>query len=223
MKIAVGSDERTHLTDFVIDELERRGIEIELHGALNDEDIEWTDVAEKVSERVRDGECEQGILLCWTGTGVSIAANKVPGVRAALCADAKTAEGARKWNDANVLAMSLRMTSPTIAAEIIESWLNAEPETFPHRLPGGWRERSKVVDQYGVISVVAISRIDLIAMKFIAGRAVDLEDLNTLRVTKQDAEFVRAYLLKLKEKHPDREGDNVDDRFELLDDWDFDE
>ena len=128
MKIAVGSDERTHLTDFVIDELEKRGIEIELHGPLNGEDIEWTDVAERVSERVRDGKCDQGILFCWTGTGVSIAANKVPGVRAALCVDAKTAEGARKWNDANVLAMSLRMTSPTLAAEIIESWLSAEPE-----------------------------------------------------------------------------------------------
>jgi len=128
MKVAVGSDERTHLTDFVIDELEKRGVEIELHGPLNGEDIEWTDVAERVSERVKDGECEQGILFCWTGTGVSIAANKVPGVRAALCVDAKTAEGARKWNDANVLAMSLRMTSPTLAAEIIESWFSAEPE-----------------------------------------------------------------------------------------------
>jgi len=128
MKIAVGSDKRTHLTDFVIDELERRGIEIELYGPLNGEDIEWTDVAEKVSERVKDGECGQGVLFCWTGTGVCIAANKVPGVRAALCVDAKTAEGARKWNDANVLAMSLRMTSPTVAAEIIESWLSAEPE-----------------------------------------------------------------------------------------------
>lgn len=128
MKIAVGSDERTYLTDFVIDELEKRDIEVELHGPLNGEDIEWTDVAERVSERVRDGACDQGILFCWTGTGVSIAANKVPGVRAALCVDAKTAEGARKWNDANVLAMSLRMTSPTLAAEIIESWLSAEPE-----------------------------------------------------------------------------------------------
>ena len=128
MKIAIGSDERTHLTDFVIGELERRGIDVELHGPLNGEEIEWTDVAQRVSERVKDGECEQGILFCWTGTGVSIAANKVPGVRAALCADAKTAEGARKWNDANVLAMSLRMTSPTVAAEIIETWLNTEPE-----------------------------------------------------------------------------------------------
>lgn len=128
MKIALGSDERTHLTDFVIDELEKRGIELELHGPLNGEEIEWTDVAERVSERVKDGECEQGILFCWTGTGVSMAANKVPGIRAALCVDAKTAEGARKWNDANVLAMSLRTTSPIVASEILDSWFNSEPE-----------------------------------------------------------------------------------------------
>ena len=128
MKIALGSDERTHLTDFVIDELEKRGIELELHGPLNGEEIEWTDVAEKVSERVSQGECDQGILFCWTGTGVSMAANKVPGIRAALCVDAKTAEGARKWNDANVLAMSLRTTSPIVASEILDSWFSSEPE-----------------------------------------------------------------------------------------------
>ena len=128
MKVAIGSDERTHLTDLVIEELEKRGIELELHGPLNGEEIEWTDVAEKVSERVSRGECDQGILFCWTGTGVSMAANKVPGIRAALCVDAKTAEGARKWNDANVLAMSLRTTSPIVASEILDSWLSSEPE-----------------------------------------------------------------------------------------------
>jgi len=128
MKVAVGSDERTNLTDFVIEELKNKGIEFELHGPLNDENIEWTDVAEKVAERVKEGSCDQGILFCWTGTGVSIAANKVPGIRAALCADAQTAEGARKWNDANVLAMSLRMTSHTVAKEILEAWFNTSPE-----------------------------------------------------------------------------------------------
>jgi len=128
MKIAVGSDERTHLTDFVIKELKDKGIKLELHGSLNEEDIGWTDVAEKVAERVKEGSCDQGILFCWTGTGVSIAANKVPGIRAALCADAKTAEGARKWNDANVLAMSLRMTSQIVAKEILEAWFSTNPE-----------------------------------------------------------------------------------------------
>ena len=128
MKIAVGSDERTQLTDFVVEELVKKGIDVELHGPLVGEKLEWTDVAEKVSERVKDGACDQGILFCWTGTGVSIAANKVPGIRAALCSDAMTAEGARKWNDANVLAMSLRATSPVVAKEIIDAWLGAAPE-----------------------------------------------------------------------------------------------
>ena len=128
MKIAVGSDERTHLTDFVIDELRKRGMEVELHGPLGGEKLEWTDVDREDSERVSEGACDQGILFCWTGTGVSIAANKVPGIRAALCQDAKTAEGARKWNDANVLAMSLRATSPIVAAEILDAWLGSGPE-----------------------------------------------------------------------------------------------
>lgn len=128
MKIAVGSDERTHLTDLVVEELRKRGIDVELHGPLRGEKMEWTDVAREVSERVAEGACDQGILFCWTGTGVSIAANKVPGIRAALCQDAKTAEGARKWNDANVLAMSLRATSQTVAAEILDAWLGTAPD-----------------------------------------------------------------------------------------------
>ena len=128
MKIAVGSDERTHLTDFVIEELKKRGIELELHGPLSGKNIQWADVAQNVAERVANGKCDQGILFCWTGTGVSMAANKVPGIRAALCADAETARGARKWNDANVLAMSLRLTSPIIAKEIIDAWFSASLE-----------------------------------------------------------------------------------------------
>jgi len=128
MKIAVGSDERTHLTDFVIAELKNKGVDIELHGPLKGDKLEWTDVAEEVSKRVKDGSCDQGILFCWTGTGVSIAANKIPGIRAALCTDAKTAEGARKWNNANVLAMSLRATSQTVAKEILDAWFESEPD-----------------------------------------------------------------------------------------------
>ena len=128
MKIAVGSDERTHLTDFVIEELKKRGIELELHGPLSGKNIQWAEVAQNVAERVSRGNCDQGILFCWTGTGVSMAANKVPGIRAALCADAETARGARKWNDANVLAMSLRLTSPIIAKEIIDAWFSASLE-----------------------------------------------------------------------------------------------
>ena len=123
MKLAVGSDERTHLTDWVVKELEERGVEVELFGTLKPgDDSRWPAVARQVAEDVASGRCQQGILFCWTGTGVSMAANKVPGVRAALCSDAETARGARLWNDANVLCMSLRLTSTQVAQEILNAW-----------------------------------------------------------------------------------------------------
>jgi len=122
MKVAVGSDERTSLTDFVLRELRARGFEVETCGALAGEDMQWPEVGLRVAEEVAAGRCREGVLFCWTGTGVSIAANKVPGVRAALCADAETARGARIWNHANVLVMGLRLTSEAVAAEILEAW-----------------------------------------------------------------------------------------------------
>ncbi len=128
MKIAIGSDESNHLTEFVMDRLKEMDFELDVHGPLRNDNIQWTDVAREVAEKVSSKKCSQGILFCWSGTGVSIAANKVPGVRAALCTDAETARGARKWNDANVLAMSLRLTSPKVAQEIIEAWFNSSPE-----------------------------------------------------------------------------------------------
>ena len=128
MKIALGSDERTHVTDFVADELKRRGHEVELVGPPAGEALEWADVAERVGRSVADGPAEQGLLFCWTGTGVSMAANKIPGVRAALCADAETARGARRWNDANVLCLSLRATSEVIAKEILDAWFETTPD-----------------------------------------------------------------------------------------------
>ena len=128
MKIALGSDERLSVTDAVAEELKRRGHEIVLVGPLAGEELQWADVAERVGREVAAGEAEQGVLFCWTGTGVSIAANKVPGVRAALCGDAETARGARRWNDANVLCMSLRATSEVIAKEILDAWFNAQPD-----------------------------------------------------------------------------------------------
>ena len=127
MKIAGGSDERTHVTDSVVDHLRRVGIEVELHGPLNDRPMDWVDVGREVGERVASGACQQGVLFCWTGTGVSIAANKVPGIRAALCSDAETARGARKWNDANILVMSLRATE-AVAKEICDAWLETGPD-----------------------------------------------------------------------------------------------
>ncbi len=124
VRIAVGSDERTDLTDTVIEELKKRGYEVALFGALAGEGLEWTEVGLKVAEAVARGGCDEGILFCWTGTGVCIAANKVPGIRAALCVDAETARGARRWNHANVLVMSLRLTSIPVAREILDAWFS---------------------------------------------------------------------------------------------------
>ncbi|MCH8850699.1 MAG: RpiB/LacA/LacB family sugar-phosphate isomerase [Chloroflexi bacterium] len=128
MKISLGSDEKTHVTDFVVDELRMRGHDVEVVGPPAGEDIQWTDVAERVARAVASGAAEQGVLFCWTGTGVSMAANKVPGVRAALCGDAETARGARRWNDANVVCMSLRATSEVVAKEILDAWFEAQPD-----------------------------------------------------------------------------------------------
>ncbi|HLC28743.1 MAG TPA: RpiB/LacA/LacB family sugar-phosphate isomerase [Dehalococcoidia bacterium] len=128
MRIALGSDERSHLTDFVEEELRHRGHDVELFGPLNGDPSPWPEVAEMVAGRVAEGRCDEGVLFCWTGTGVSIAANKVPGVRAALCADAETSRGARAWNQANVLCLSLRGTSETVAREILDAWFSAEAD-----------------------------------------------------------------------------------------------
>lgn len=124
MKLAVGSDEKSHLTDAVVAELEKRGHAVTLFGPLRDESSNWTQVAQGVAEAVAQGAADEGVLFCWTGTGVSLAANKVPGIRAALCHDAETARGARLWNRANVLCMSLRTTSEPEAREILEAWFN---------------------------------------------------------------------------------------------------
>jgi ribose 5-phosphate isomerase B len=128
MRIAVAADERVGVAEAVVDELRRRGHEPVLHGALSDaERDDWAWASEAAARDVADGAADQGIVCCWTGTGASIAANKVPGVRAALCGDAETARGARKWNDANVLALSLRSTSEPLLAEILDAWFEGAP------------------------------------------------------------------------------------------------
>jgi len=131
MKLAIGSDEKTHLTQRVIEALKERGHDLLVFGPLDDDDQPWPQVARAVAEAVVGSKAEEGIIFCWTGTGVSIAANKVPGIRAALCADAETARGARLWNDANVLCLSLRLLSEAITEEIIEAWFSTayEPNT----------------------------------------------------------------------------------------------
>jgi ribose 5-phosphate isomerase B len=128
VRIAVAADERTGVADAVVEELRRRGHEPVPHGALADgERDDWAWCCEAAARDVAEGRAEQGIVCCWTGTGASIAANKVTGIRAALCPDAQTAEGARKWNDANVLALSLRATSEAELAEILDAWFAAGP------------------------------------------------------------------------------------------------
>ena len=128
MRIAVASDERTGVAEALVDELRRRGHEPILHGALADgERDDWAWASEAAARDVAEGGADQAVVCCWTGTGASIAANKVPGVRAALCADAETARGARKWNDANALALSLRTTSQPVLEEILDAWFGSEP------------------------------------------------------------------------------------------------
>ncbi len=119
---------RAELTDALERALRSRGCEVELIGALAPgEDAAWPSVGRRVGEAVAARRCDAGVVCCWTGTGVSIAANKVPGVRAALCCDAATAEGARTWNDANVLAIGIRSTSIPVAQEMIDAFLNGKP------------------------------------------------------------------------------------------------
>jgi ribose 5-phosphate isomerase B len=131
MKLAVGSDEKTYVTDRVVEELQARGHTVELFGPLCGETLNWTQVAQAVAETVADTRADEGILFCWTGTGVALAANKVPGIRAALCQDAETARGARLWNRANVLCLSLRATSEVVAREILEAWFSTPLGTDP--------------------------------------------------------------------------------------------
>jgi ribose 5-phosphate isomerase B len=128
MRIVVGSDERTALTDAVVEDLRARGAEVVVLGPPAGEDLQWAEVGRRVGEQVARGAAESAVLFCWTGTGASIAANKVPGVRAALCTDAETAAGARRWNDANVLVMSLRLTTPPVAREMLDAWFATAPD-----------------------------------------------------------------------------------------------
>ena len=132
MRISLAADESTGVATELVAEIERRGHAAIVHGALNGEERnDWAWAAEAAARDVAEGRAEQGIVCCWTGTGASIAANKVAGVRAALCADSATADGARRWNDANVLALSLRTTSPAVLAEILDAWFGAAPSEDP--------------------------------------------------------------------------------------------
>ncbi|HVL96046.1 MAG TPA: RpiB/LacA/LacB family sugar-phosphate isomerase [Solirubrobacteraceae bacterium] len=129
MRISIAADERTGVAEQVAEALRARGHEVAAaHGALSEaERDDWAWASEAAARDVAEGRAEHAVVCCWTGTGASIAANKVRGVRAALCGDAATAEGARRWNDANVLALSLRTTSPALLGEILDAWFAAAP------------------------------------------------------------------------------------------------
>ena len=132
MRISIAADELTGVAGELPQQLERRGHEPIPHGVFADgERPDWAWASEAAARDVADGRAEQAIVACWTGTGASIAANKVPGIRAALCADAATAQGARRWNDANVLALSLRSTSPAELEEILDAWFDGGASTDP--------------------------------------------------------------------------------------------
>jgi len=144
LKISVGSDEKTVLTDFVVEELKRRGHTITMSGPLKGEAMGWPDVGEKIGLEVSSARADQGIVFCWTGTGVTIAANKVPRVRTALCWDAETAKGARIRDDANVLALSLRRTSTAVAKR--DSGLMIFKQCRYYGIDAELIERAKMLD-----------------------------------------------------------------------------
>jgi ribose 5-phosphate isomerase B len=128
MRISVAADEDIGIARAVLDQLRARGHDPLARGALAaDERADWAWAAESAARDVADGHADAAVVCCWTGTGASIAANKVPGIRAALCWDAQTAAGARRWNDANVLALSLRTTSEAVLSEILDAWFTTQP------------------------------------------------------------------------------------------------
>jgi len=128
VRVVLGSDEATAVTEAVAADLRSRGHQVSLVGPPGGEALEWADVGLRLGRAVAAGDADTGVLFCWTGTGASIAANKVTGVRAALCTDAETARGARRWNDANVLVLSLRLATPALAAEMLDAWFATGPE-----------------------------------------------------------------------------------------------
>lgn len=127
MKLIIASDEKTPLTDAVVADVKKRGHQVSLSGALVDSTNDrWVEIGQAVAQQITNSEAEQAIIFCWSGTGVCMAANRIKGARAALCWDAETARLARKWDDANILCLSLRYTSPTLAEEILDAWFSTE-------------------------------------------------------------------------------------------------
>jgi ribose 5-phosphate isomerase B len=124
VRVAFGTDQCSSVTDSLVEVMTRSGHEVEVVAGP----LSWPEAGRAVGEAVARGRVDRGVVCCWTGTGVSMAANKVAGVRAALCTDAETARGARRWNDANVLALSLRLTSEALGEEILDAFLSSDPD-----------------------------------------------------------------------------------------------
>ncbi len=149
MKIAVSSDGRTHLVGAVLENLGQRGYDVAYFGpAEPGGEVDWPEVTLQAAERVAQGEADEAIVMCWTGTGATLVANKVPGIRAALCHDAETAKGARLWNHANVLGLSLRATPEAVAREILDAWFATPVST------DDWNQRQiqrlrEIEEKYG--------------------------------------------------------------------------
>ena len=131
MKISVAADEKLSIAEHVLAYLEEKNYSVSWLGPAPGETLPWPTAAKKVAEDVAADRADEGILLCWTGTGVSIAANKIPGIRAALCLDAETARGARLWNNANLLCLSMRLTSEIVAGEILNAWFGTQYSPNP--------------------------------------------------------------------------------------------
>lgn len=140
MKIAVSTDEHAPLIEALLSELKARDHEVLYFGPKEGEaSKDWPDVTLQAVDAVKTGKADEAIVLCWTGTGCSIAGNKVPGIRAALCADGETAKGARIWNHANVLALSIRTTSPPLLKEILDKWFETPFSTDDWNALQMWR------------------------------------------------------------------------------------
>lgn len=138
MRVTVSSDEYSPLVDVVIEEVVKRGHQVAYFGPKAGEPAseahDWPLVTVEAVSHVAEGRADQAVVMCWTGTGASLAANKVRGIRAALCHDAETAKGARIWNHANVLALSLRATPLPIAREILDAWFSTPLSDDPWNL-----------------------------------------------------------------------------------------
>lgn len=144
MKMAIGSDSQNNLTREITAYLESKGIELLRCGALAEKTADYVDAAAEVAEHVSAGDCEQGLLFCNTGTGVTIVANKVPGVRAALCVDNYSAQIARLANNANIVVLGMRLTGESLAREIVDTWLSTEPSTEPRRV--NFHHKTQAID-----------------------------------------------------------------------------